>query len=614
MPTSRRFSRYPCYLSVAGEVGWTLAASTTGTESRKPRGHSAYRRQHFFRVDCAAMSDDEYDNDGFDAPAMKGGEAIATPQELQSKIDNLRAELRRMKEGDVIAKERDKLRLKLRDISEEHKREVDEIRKAQCDYQETKRLVEVQQDLTTTRKHYDEIKQAYSDLVQDCNEARSFLLQDLLKDFEEKLEDKNGASKDWNANPKAQKAKEHITQVKGTHMGFLNEARRTEVSQLEELKESSVSRKARTALKEPKKVDANKYQFIKINELVRLRLEKQEREFLREIDKVKISGAIGGGRISGGGSMGTGLMSATRARLSSAEDAAAVSVNASVTSGALDGEGSQNSSNDMTSNAAAMVSKLEQELDAMGKRNRKLEERCSHLEHELKVALGHADDLIVLKSKALQLLERQKAEKETRLRAEAATKLANRKVLALSQHIEKLMLHLKHEAAAKAKAHEAAGRATQEVSLLRARNAALGRRAAARDQIIVELKEGAKILEDQLRLMDEKYMELRTKLDYTRISTGREVNKYKAQCSQLRAKWALLSNQPGHQPTLLDEMEVPASGELYASAVISGASNGPETLGGSDAGAVINGGKKSKKKGSRPNTTGDGAAQGFPAM
>ena len=237
-----------------------------------------------------------------------------------------------------------------------------------------------------------------------------------------------------------------------------------------------------------------------------------------------------------------------------------------------------------------------------------------YLEHELKVALGHADDLIVLKSKALQLLERQKAEKETRLRAEAATKLANRKVLALSQHIEKLMLHLKHEAAAKAKAHEAAGRATQEVSLLRARNAALGRRAAARDQIIVELKEGAKILEDQLRLMDEKYMELRTKLDYTRISTGREVNKYKAQCSQLRAKWALLSNQPGHQPTLLDEMEVPASGELYASAVISGASNGPETLGGSDAGAVINGGKKSKKKGSRPNTTGDGAAQGFPAM
>jgi len=129
--------------------------------------------------------------------------------------------------------------------------------------------------------------------------------------------------------------------------------------------------------------------------------------------------------------------------------------------------------------------------------------------------------------------------------------------LALSQHIEKLMLHLKHEAAAKAKAHEAAGRAAQEVSLLKARNGALLKRAAARDGIIVELKEGAKILEDQLRLMDEKYMELRTKLDYTRQSTGKDVLKYKAQASTLRAKWALLSASVGGPNTLLDEMEPP---------------------------------------------------------
>ena len=107
--------------------------------------------------------------------------------------------------------------------------------------------------------------------------------------------------------------------------------------------------------------------------------------------------------------------------------------------------------------------------------------------------------------------------------------------------------------------------------------------------------------------------ELRTKLDYTRVSTGREVNKYKAQCSQLRAKWAMLSNQPGHQPTLLDEMEVPSSAELYPGAFTGG---GPETMG-SDGGAVINGGKsgkKGKKGGSRPNTTGDGLGQSLPAM
>ena len=32
----------------------------------------------------------------------------------------------------------------------------------------------------------------------------------------------------------------------------------------------------------------------------------------------------------------------------------------------------------------------------------------------------------------------------------------------------------------------------------------------------MELKEGGKILEDQLKLMDEKYLELRQKLDYMR--------------------------------------------------------------------------------------------------
>ena len=144
------------------------------------------------------------------------------------------------------------------------------------------------------------------------------------------------------------------------------------------------------------------------------------------------------------------------------------------------------------------------ELEAGAQRASRLEQRAQQLEAELRASEGLADDLVVLKAKALQLLERQKGEKELRLQADAATQLATRKVLALSQHVEKLMLHLKHEAAAKAKAHAACGRAAQEGTLLKARNAALLQRASARDVVIVELKEGAKILEDQLRLMDEK--------------------------------------------------------------------------------------------------------------
>ena len=50
-------------------------------------------------------------------------------------------------------------------------------------------------------------------------------------------------------------------------------------------------------------------------------------------------------------------------------------------------------------------------------------------------------------------------------------------------------------------------------------------------------------------------MELRTKLDFTRMTTGKEVVKYKQLASKLRAKWALYSNNQG----LLDELPEPRS-------------------------------------------------------
>jgi len=54
--------------------------------------------------------------------------------------------------------------------------------------------------------------------------------------------------------------------------------------------------------------------------------------------------------------------------------------------------------------AAGAVHQLEQELEAVRQRNKKLEQRCGGLEADLRDALGHADDLVLLKSKALTLL------------------------------------------------------------------------------------------------------------------------------------------------------------------------------------------------------------------
>lgn len=50
------------------------------------------------------------------------------------------------------------------------------------------------------------------------------------------------------------------------------------------------------------------------------------------------------------------------------------------------------------------------------------------------------------------------------------------------------MNHLKHEAAAKAKAYEMSRRHEKELQLLRNRNAALAKRNATREKVITELK------------------------------------------------------------------------------------------------------------------------------
>jgi len=165
---------------------------------------------------------------------------------------------------------------------------------------------------------------------------------------------------------------------------------------------------------------------------------------------------------------------------------------------------------------------------------------------------GTADDMKALRMRATHLASRHRQEKEAKYRAEDALRSSNKKVAALSDHIEKLMLHLKHEAASKAKAFELQRRAQRETTLLRKRNQALVKRNTARERVILEMQEGSKILEDQLRLMDEKYLELRVKLDWTRNKATQEVKKFKAEASNLRARFALL--HPGEG--LLDDARV----------------------------------------------------------
>lgn len=118
-----------------------------------------------------------------------------------------------------------------------------------------------------------------------------------------------------------------------------------------------------------------------------------------------------------------------------------------------------------------------------------------------------------------KMSDRSRRDREIKHRLQKQLEETNKKVNALSDHIEKLLVHLKHEAITKAKAITERGRCQKEVEILKKRNQIMEKKNARKDLAINDLKEGGKLLEDQLSLMDEKYMELRMKLDWTRTQT-----------------------------------------------------------------------------------------------
>ena len=93
----------------------------------------------------------------------------------------------------------------------------------------------------------------------------------------------------------------------------------------------------------------------------------------------------------------------------------------------------------------AQAKKLEELLVGSDDRNPPMpeNERIKLLETELRVALKTKEDVRALKTKLQQMVEKLRNEKDIRLRVEDDIALAKKKILMLSDHMEKLMSHLK---------------------------------------------------------------------------------------------------------------------------------------------------------------------------
>ncbi|GMH54142.1 hypothetical protein TrRE_jg6960 [Triparma retinervis] len=259
--------------------------------------------------------------------------------------------------------------------------------------------------------------------------------------------------------------------------------------------------------------DVDHYKNISLSDLLRLRLQEADKKAEEAVAEAKSSAAISRSAPSATETLPRQMASS--------------------------GGGGEGGDDDATKAEIDGIQKLEAELTEVKTKNVKLSKQYDGMKVKLESAFEAVNRFKDIQTKVAVLSERSRNEKDLRSRTQSALSLSNKKVEALSDHIEKLMLHLKHEATSKAKAYEAKAKANKEAELLRARNNAILKKNNGRERVIVELKEGAKILEDQLRLMDEKYMELRTKLDWTRLQSERTLKKSQHEASTLRKEMAM---------------------------------------------------------------------------
>ena len=212
---------------------------------------------------------------------------------------------------------------------------------------------------------------------------------------------------------------------------------------------------------------------------------------------------------------------------------------------------------------------------AVEKSKSELEKESDNLRDELQVALLAAEDIRALRVKSTLLIERLRDEKEARLKLQAKNELVNRKLEMMADHMEKLMNHLRIEAKQKHKIidnrtqiskqlQEARLVCEKQQKIIESKNRLEYLFVCSHSSIfycincryIAEVCEGSKLLEDQLRLMDEKYLEMRKKLDYAREVNRIEVVKAQKEASGLRRKFATLTGSTRLLDTVQDARQL----------------------------------------------------------
>ena len=185
------------------------------------------------------------------------------------------------------------------------------------------------------------------------------------------------------------------------------------------------------------------------------------------------------------------------------------------------------------------IQKVEKKLCLTRQKNLSLKSKCDELEEKVEIAKEKSHEINMLQQKIAKLVERSRNDQKMRKNIENELFERNKRISALSDHIEKLMMYLKHEVTAKVRSITELSKLQKSFDQLNSDFEITEKRNIRKDEHIAKLQNEGMILEEQLRLMDEKYMELRMKLDWTRSQMEKMLKKREEEIQQLKDKIAM---------------------------------------------------------------------------
>jgi len=190
----------------------------------------------------------------------------------------------------------------------------------------------------------------------------------------------------------------------------------------------------------------------------------------------------------------------------------------------------------------------------------KLMQRAKALEDELRLALCAAEDIRALKHKANLLME------DVRKGKEEAQALSNRnkKFLKdqdmLRDHCEKLMKVVRQMSIEKIKQEERSHEDRRLIFKLTQDNVNKDGKIVAKRKAIKSLQEVVQLMNKQLELMDQKYVDLRMRFDAAKHAQNTTLDKAVKQADELRKKFNIMTHGRGR----LDDVPLPTSPSIMA--------------------------------------------------